>query len=292
MVKDKEIDNKYYGLDGKRVLGEVNNKYYGEEGIEKDKYINNKYYDLNGIYVENMKKEDNNFYYYENNEVVKGLKQINDIRYYFDFDKGYLIKKDIKSVIDISTWQGDINFDELVNSKLVDGIILRIGFGSIKGEDCTIDNRFERNISEIKRLNIPYGIYFYGYAQNEEAAIVEANFVKEMIDKYDLDLIYGVYYDAELTELNGVKYTKKLYKKVINTFIDILSDNNINNVGVYGNINMMSNGSLSSLDKKIPKWIAEYNTKCEYENEYVGWQYTSSGIIPGIDTKVDLNIFY
>ena len=292
MIKNEEINNRYYKEDGKRVLGEINNKYYSEDGIEKDKFIEDKYYDLNGIYVENMIKDGNNIYYYENNEIVKGLKLINDIRYYFDFDKGNLIEKDVKSLIDISTWQGDINFDEVVNSKLVDGIIIRIGFGSLLGEDCTLDNKFERNISEIKRLNIPYGIYFYGYAQNEDATLVEANFTLDIINKYELDLSYGVFYDAELTEFNGIKYTKKLYKNVINKYISVLNENNINNVGVYGNLNMMEKGSLSILDKDIPRWIAQYNTKCEYDNNYVGWQYTSSGYIPGIEGKVDMNIFY
>jgi hypothetical protein len=98
----------------------------------------------------------------------------NAVRYYFDFETGELKNKNIKHVIDISTWQDEINFEEVVKTDLVDAIIVRIGFGSLTGEPATLDNKFERNISEIKRLGIPYGIYFYGYAQNEEAAEVEA----------------------------------------------------------------------------------------------------------------------
>lgn len=292
MQKNIEIEKAYYGQDGKMVLGEyeINNKqyYYTKVGLIKDDFVNNKYYDLNGEYVEGIRKEKGDIYYND----YKGVIKLNDIRYYFDFKTGKLVKKNIKSVIDISTWQEEIDFDSVVNSGLIDGIIVRIGFGSIRGEDCTLDNRFERNISEIKRLGIPYGIYFYGYAQNEEAATIEANFVDNIVKTYELEPVFPIFYDAEISNLNGVNYTKEMYKKVINKFISELKEKGHNEVGVYGNVKMLSIGTLSFLDKDVPKWVAQYNNTCEYDKEYIGWQYTSTGKIPGINTNVDFNIFY
>ena len=291
MQKDIEVDNAYYGVDGKMVLGEYDKHYYTSAGKLKDDFINNKYYDKNGEYVDGIKKEDDKVYYYSDSEKYKGVIKLNNVRYYFDFETGELKNKNIKHVIDISTWQEEINFDEVVNSDSVDAIIVRIGFGSLTGEPATLDNRFERNISEIKRLGIPYGIYFYGYAQNEEAAEVEANFVDEMIKKYELNLSFPIWYDAEINIHQGVKYTKSMYKKVINKFIDTLNEKGHKDVGIYGNLYMLTKGSLSFLSNKIPKWVAQYNTVCQYDKDYLGWQYTSSGNIPGINTKVDLNIF-
>lgn len=292
MLKNIELDNEYYGSDGKLVLGEYEkdgNRYYRDKkGIVKDKFIDGKYYDKDGLCVENMIEENNDIFYYQNGDKIKGLIKINNIRYYFDFDNGKLVKKDVKSVIDISTWQDDIDFDSLNNSNLVDGIIVRVGFGSLVGEDCTLDNRFERNISEIKRLGIPYGIYFYGYAQNEEASKIEASFVSNVIKEYDLKLSFPIFYDAELTSFHGFKYTKSVYKKVIKTFINEIKDYS---VGIYGNVKMFSS-TLDFLDKKIPKWVADYNDKCSYDGDFIGWQYTSSGKIPGIRGNVDMNIFY
>ena len=256
-----------------------------------DTFMYDKYYDLNGEEAPGFKIENNNIYYYENNEIVKGVKKVNNIRYYFDFDTGKLIKKNIKSVIDISTWQDEIDFDTLYNSGLVDGIIVRVGFGSLIGEDCTMDNRFERNISEIKRLGIPYGIYFYGYAQNEETSKLEASFVSNIIKEYDLDLSFPIFYDAELTSFHDFKYTKSVYKKVINTFIEEMNNNGYNDVGIYGNVKMF-NSTLSFLDKKIPKWVADYSNRCSYNGDYIAWQYKSSEKIPGINGNVDINIFY
>ena len=296
MITNKILDNMYFDDTGKRKFGEIiidNKMYYlNEDGFAKDIFIDNKYYDINGEYVDGFYIENGNVYYKYNGELAKGVRLLNNVRYYFDFETGILKEKNINSVIDISTWQGDINFDELKNSNLVDAVIVRIGFGSLKGEACTLDNKFERNIAELKRLNIPYGIYFFGYAQNEFASEVEANFVKEVIEKYDLNLSFPIFYDAELQTFNGVTYTKTLYRKVINKFIDVLNQNGYKDVGVYGNLYMLTKGGLSSIKNSIPKWVAQYFKECQYEKEYIGWQYTSSGNIPGINGRVDMNIFY
>ena len=63
----------------------------------------------------NFKVENNKTYYYENDNKVKGLKLIDGVRYYFDFDTGELIKENVKSVIDISSWQGDVDFEKVKN---------------------------------------------------------------------------------------------------------------------------------------------------------------------------------
>ena len=294
MVINKIIDNNYYNDKGKLIRGEFelnNKKYYSnDDGIVKDVFIEGKYYDMNGIYLENMKNEDN-IYYYEDGEKVKGVKLIEGIRYYFDFENGSLLSKNIKSVVDISTWQDEINFDLLKESNEVDGVMVRVGYGTSNSGDCTLDNRFKRNIEELKRLNIPYGIYIYGYAQNRLSALVEAEFVKNMIDKYELELSFPIFYDAEITSFNGVYYSTDMYREVIDTFRMRLNEFGYENVGIYSNLHMLTRGSLN-FEHNYPVWVAEYYDRCEYDKNYNAWQYTSKGNINGIEGNVDLNIFY
>ena len=262
-----------------------------EDEIPKDIFIDGKYYDINGEYVSGFIEEDNDIYYVIDDKKVKGVKLINGVRYYFDFKTGKLIRKNIKSIIDISTWQDNIDFDKLKKSNEVDGVIVRIGFGSEKGEDCTLDDKFERNIKELNRLEIPYGIYFYGYAQNEDTALLEATFVDEMIKKYDFNLSMPIFYDAELKKFKGFNYTKSVYEKVINKFISKMNEMGYESVGLYSNLNMLTKGSLG-FKKNYPVWVAEYNYKCDYKDEYIGWQYTNKGKVKGINGYVDMNIFY
>ena len=320
MIIDSFIDKLYFDSEGKQVYGfyEIdNNKYYfNEEGyvVGFNEIDNNKYYfnengimqrgivningtnylfDENGILVSGYKKDNNKTYFYnENNNKLLGLNIIEGKRNYFDFKTGELIKEDVKSIIDISYWQGNIDWDKVKESNLIDGVIVRIGYGTSRSDKCVLDKKFKRNIDELNRLNIPYGIYLYGYAQTEYAAKKEAEFVLDNLNKYNVNLSYPVFYDAEITNYKGVFYSKDLYEKVITTFINEFKKNNIT-AGVYGNLYMLSKGSLnSSLIKSNPIWVAQYYNICQYDEPHIGWQYSSKGSIPGINGNVDLNIFY
>lgn len=314
----KEVDSNiyYFTKDGfLKGINDIENKkyYFDDDGhLLKNGFYDKYYLDENGVVTIGQKEIGGRIYIFDDNGVLqngfqiidgntvfldenmnplKGIQLIENIRYYFDFDTGILIKKDIKSVIDISSWQGDIDFDQVKSSNLIDGVIVRLGYGTTLNDRPVLDNKFKRNISELNRLEIPYGIYFFGYAQNEYASTLEADFVNDALKEVDAKLSLPIFYDAELSEFNGVKYTKTLYKKVINNFIDKLNTYGYKEVGLYGNLNMLTKGSLS-FSKKYPVWVAQYFNKCEYEKEYVGWQYTSEGVIPGIEGRVDLNIFY
>lgn len=249
--------------------------------------VDNKYYDDNNKLRPEFTVVDSKVYYGDN----KGLQLVDGIRYYFDFNDGHLIKSSVKSVIDISSWQGDIDFEKLKESNLVDAVIVRVGYGTSLNSKCGLDNKFERNISELNRLGIPYGIYIYGYAQNEYAANIEANFVYDMINKYNVNLYYPVFYDAEIRSYNGVNYTKSLYTKVISAFSNNLENKGIK-TGVYGNLYMLTKGSLNDPSiRNKPIWVAQYYNKCQYDSDYIGWQYSSKGSVPGINGRVDVNIF-
>ena len=74
------------------------------------------YFDDNYKLRNELQIIDNKVYYDQN----KGIHLVDGIRYYFDFNDGHLIRSSIKSVIDISSWQGDIDFEKLKESNLVD----------------------------------------------------------------------------------------------------------------------------------------------------------------------------
>lgn len=274
----------------------------------KFRYITKKYDNINEFIkssekeVEEIKyvcvKEEPNFkivdgkkYYYEGETLVKGLKIINNKRYYFDFNTGELIRDNVKSVIDISSWQGDINFEKVMNTGLVDSVIVRIGYGTTDTDEPVLDSKFKRNINELKRLNIPFGVYLFGYAQNINASNKEINFIDNLFKKYNLSKDTYIWYDAELTTFNNFYYSKPIYNMVIDNFVFKLNEMGYKNVGLYSNLHMLTKGSLS-YEKKYPIWVAQYHNKCEYDKEFKGWQYRSDGKIEGINGKVDMNIFY
>ncbi len=263
------------------------NEYIKEEEkeIEEIKYICIKEEN------KNLKNEDGKTYYYEGNNKVKGLKLIDNKRYYFDFETGELINDNVKSVIDISSWQGEINFDKVKETNLVDSVIVRVGYGTTDDNEPVLDSRFEGNINELKRVNIPYDIYLYGYAQDINSSNKEVDFIEKIFKKYKIPKETFIWYDAELTTFNSFYYSRPIYNMIVDNFVYKLNNLGYKNVGLYSNLYMLTKGNLS-FEKKYPVWVAQYYKKCDYIGEHKGWQYTSDGKIDGIEGKVDMNIFY
>ena len=95
--------------------------------------------------------------------------------------------------IDVSEHQGRINWDA-VKASGIDFAILRVGFGA-PSFDGRVDYQFNRNISECERLGIPYGVYIYSYAWDDQQAADEASMVIRCLSGHNPRL--PVYYDLE-----------------------------------------------------------------------------------------------
>ena len=61
-----------------------------------------------------------------------------------------------KRGIDVSFWQGDIDWETVKNSGLVDFAMIRAGYGQ-----GSLDDFWLRNVQECTRLKIPFGVYWF-----------------------------------------------------------------------------------------------------------------------------------
>ena len=181
-------------------------------------------------------------------------------------------------VIDVSKWQGVIDWDKV--KPQIDGAIIRCAYGSdITSQD---DAQFKRNADECTRLGIPFGVYLYSYAKTAEQAKSEAAHVLRLIKPYKLS--FPVYLDLEEygTE-SGAVNRAEIFGNII--------ENSGYWCGVYANLNWWNN-YLTGLDR-FTKWVAQYNTQCHYKGSNLDmWQYTSTGKIDGISGNVDMNECY
>ena len=184
----------------------------------------------------------------------------------------------MKKVIDVSTWQGVIDWEKV--KPQIDGAILRCGYGGdVESQD---DGQFKRNADECTRLGIPFGVYLYSYAKDNESARSEAAHVLRLIDGYKLS--YPVYLDLEE---NG---TQSGAVERANIFGDIIEKAGYW-CGIYANLNWWNN-YLQGLER-FTKWVAQYNTRCTYTGAHLDmWQYSSSGKVDGISGDVDMNECY
>lgn len=154
--------------------------------------------------------------------------------------------------IDISKHNGDINLEPYRGQF----VIIRAGYGNF-----TKDEKFDRNVSECKRLGIPFGVYLYSYALNTEGAKAEAEALLKILEPIRNDVKVGVWFDMEdadeYKKKHGFKFTHENISAICYTFAKIIED-----AGYYSGIYT----SLSWLQYVKPecdrfdKWVASWGT--------------------------------
>ena len=226
-------------------------------------------------------------YYYEKGVKVTGFKVIKGVKYFFN-SEGVLIGTNVKRIIDVSLYQGNINWNSVKNDG-VDGAIIRLGYGtSYANESCYFDSKFETNYNSTKELNLLSGIYLYSYAVDEVSARIEANFVVEKLKKYNVSKNISIYYDLEGNDWTNSLNASK-YDKIISTFSNIVEKEGYK-VKIY-TYKYWAENKLSSSARGKLDWIAQYADYCTYNGTYKGWQYTSSGKVNGISGDVDISVW-
>ena len=196
--------------------------------------------------------------------------------------------------IDVSKHNGEIDWDAVK----ADGIkfaIIRVGYGN---DDTDQDDVWAvRNMQECERVGIPYGVYLYSYAVNEDEANSEANHILRMLQGFNP--VLGVYIDIEDTEYYN-KYDidpyssegRELITRIAVTVMDRVSRAGYT-AGVYANWNYFQNVLIQS-EIQAYKWLAWYkeDTSEVPEGDWIMWQYTSTGHVNGIEGNVDMNFWY
>lgn len=233
-----------------------------------------------------FKEEGGVTYYYENDNKVTGIKNIDGIDNYFSPSGKHLGTSKIK-VVDVSYYQKDIDWEKFKNESDCYGVILRLGYYE------TLDKKFISNLNELKRLNIPYGIYLFSYSTTLTGAKKEANFTNNMISTYNITPTLGIYYDIEswnAKNSSSNEISRDMYNKIVEEYINTVNNYNGGKykVKVYSG-RWYAMNKLGQVAKNHVDWVAEYNSTCKYDGAYSMWQYTSKGSIPGIEGNVDIS---
>ena len=183
--------------------------------------------------------------------------------------------------IDASNFQGTIDWNQ-VKAAGIEFAILKVGpvYGNI-------DDSFERNATECERLGIPYGVYYYSYARSLKDANKDADRILAWLGGHHPSL--PVYYDLEDNYiLQDPNFSKDKLAQIAQTFCNRMEAVGFKS-GIYANLNWLNNyldsPSLSGYDH----WVAQYNWRCDYVGSYSFWQYSSSGNVPGVNGRCDMN---
>ena len=218
---------------------------------------------------------------------VTGEQVIQGAKYNFGSD-GALIKGSGSLGIDVSKWNGNIDWNAVKNSG-ISYVIIRCGYrGSTTGA-LIEDPKFKTNIAGATKAGLKVGIYFFTQAVDEVEAVEEASMTIGLIRNYNIS--YPVFLDVESSGGRADGLDSGTRTNVINAYCQTIRNSGYT-AGVYANktwlTKKMNAGALSSY--KI--WLAQYNTAPTYSGKIDLWQYTSKGSVKGIGGNTDMNLSY
>lgn len=193
--------------------------------------------------------------------------------------------------IDVSKWNGDIDWDKVKNAG-VEFAIIRAGYRGSSTGSLVEDPYFAANMKGAKASGMLVGVYFFTQAVNEVEAVEEASAVLQLIREYQLD--YPVFIDTEGAGGSGRADNLDVETRtlVCEAFCRTI-ENAGYHAGVYASRNWYNNRLYADrLDSQYCVWLAEYRSVPLYQGYYQLWQYTSKGKIDGISGNVDMNISY
>lgn len=187
--------------------------------------------------------------------------------------------------IDISEWNGDINFNKVRNTG-VTCVILRAGYGKDPNQE---DNKFNEYYRQAKAAGLNVGAYWYSYATTVEAAKAEVQNCMKTIGGKQFDL--PVFLDVE--EYRQAVLPRRTLTDIISTFCDGMNSNGFNS-GLYSAKSMLVDSAYpDELSSKYLIWMAAPNNSYNELSAFVDiHQYSWNGKVDGIRGDVDLNYIY
>lgn len=187
------------------------------------------------------------------------------------------------SGIDISEWQGSINFRRVKRA----GIRI-VYMKATQGTDF-VDPDFERNYRDAEKEHLKIGFYHYVTAQNAAQAREEARFfashIKGKIQHVRAAMDFEEFGDLTRTEI----------REIAIRFLEELGEAMGHRPVIYTDASNASGTFADDRFREYPLWIAEYGvSRPDMENpwhRWSGWQYTDQGRVAGISGDVDRDYF-
>ena len=189
----------------------------------------------------------------------------------------------VAKCIDVSTWQGSIDFNK-VKSAGYNYVIIRAGYGKEKSQK---DNMFETNYKNAKSAGLKVGAYWFSYAMSPSTATAEADACLSCIKgkKFELPVYYDMEYQPAMSTSNSN------YTKMAVNFCNKLKSNGFKS-GVYSSASvydyLLNRTTLKN--NGISIWNAEWYIKPSITCDV--WQYSEKGQVNGINTSVDMNYIH
>lgn len=186
--------------------------------------------------------------------------------------------------IDISHYQGQIDWDELRNG-MISGCPLRFVIIKSTEGDKRIDENFYDNFQAAREYGFIRGAYHFW--NNKSTPRDQAYFFlsKVHLENGDLPPVLDI-------EHKPAERSVEDFQRDVLTWLHIVEDRYHVKPIIYTYYKFKQNYLSAPVFDDYPYWIAHYYVdKVEYKGPWKFWQHTDAGRLPGIRGYVDFNIY-
>jgi len=194
------------------------------------------------------------------------------------------IDKGVASGVDVSVWQGKIDWEKMKASG-INYAMIRAGYGNLSTQT---DKYFEANVEGAEKAGMDFGAYWYSYASSPEDAVLEAKACLEVIKGHKF--AYPIYYCIE--DQCFASMSSKEISDIIKAFCSELEKNGYY-VGVKSYANFLNTRVDDGVFADYDVWVSHYGVaKPDFSKNYNMWQYTNDGTINGLNGSFNLDYAY
>ena len=188
-----------------------------------------------------------------------------------------------KPAIDVSVYQGDIDWAQ-VKAAGICAAVIRAGYGRYIDQE---DKKFRQNYERARAAGVPVGVYWFSYAETPEQAAREADACLAVLAGRALQM--PLYFDQEE---NGIPTANRTACAV--AFLDRLRQRGFAGLtGYYTYTAYFASVDIPAIQAHCDTlWLADYRQNYDRTIPRDMHQYSSSGSVPGISGRVDMNRLY
>ncbi|NPD92704.1 glycoside hydrolase family 25 protein [Xylanibacter muris] len=196
------------------------------------------------------------------------------------YPKGYEIHG-----IDISHYQGKIDWESLKNNGMIEKCPVR--FVMIKATEgrTRVDKRFNDNFYNAREYGFIRGAYHFWSTRSSGRAQAE-HFIRNVrLEEGDLPPVLDV-------EHKSKEQSPEEFKESVLTWLRLVEKEYKVKPIIYTYYKFKTTYLSDEVFDEYPYWIAHYYVdKVKYEGKWKFWQHTDCGRLPGIQGFVDFNIY-
>ena len=210
----------------------------------------------------------------------------------FAMENGYLTCITAESVlgIDVSVWQGDINWQK-VKQAGVEFAMIRVAARDVEKGDLFEDRCAQANYAGASAAGIKVGAYIFSQAITVAEAVEEANYLVELIQDWNVEMPVVFDWEYYSDTARTAKVDARTLTDCSKAFCDAVKAAGYEPM-IYFNISHSQDRIYIRELTDYKFWLARYDTVLNYPYKIDMWQYTDSGSVPGINGNVDINLYF